>query len=124
MRDRPDGAELLRQARGTLLEELLGELPETRRYDVLMIASAMVIAARELEAGNGREAERKDLEELLGPASEDDLAAALKSLNERLAAEIRAGRRDGDARTHALLRRDAAARLEISNPKALAADNG
>ena len=124
MRDRPSGAELLRQARRSVLEELLGELPEHRRYDVLMIASAMVIAARELEAGNGREAERKDLEELLGPASEDDLAAALKSLNERLAAEIRAGRRDGDARTHALLRRDAAARLEISNPKALAADNG
>jgi len=124
MRDRPDGAELLRQARGILLEELLGELPETRRYDVLMIASAMAIAARELEAGNGREAERKDLEELLGPASEDDLVAALKSLNKRLAAEIRAGTWDGDARTHSLLRRDAAARLEISNRKALAADNG
>ena len=124
MRDCPGGAELLRQARRTLLEELLGELPETRRYDVLMIASAMAMAARELEAGEEGEAERKDLEELLGPASEDDLAAALKSLNERLAAEIRAGRRDGDARTHALLRQDAAARLEISNPKALAADNG
>ena len=124
MRDRPDGAELLRQARGALLEELLGELPENRRYDVLMVASAMAIAARELEAGNGREAERKDLEELLGPASEDDLAAALKSLNERLAAEIRAGTWDGDARTHELLRRDAAARVAISNPKALGTDAG
>jgi hypothetical protein len=124
MRDRPGGAELLHQARRTLLEELLGELPESRRYDVLMIASAMAIAARELEDGELGEAERKDLEELLGPASEDDLAVALEALNERLAAEIRAGTRDGDARTHALLRRDAAARLEISNPKALTTDGG
>ncbi len=124
MRDRPDGAELLRQARRTLLEELLAELPENRRYDVLMVASAMAIAARELETGEPGEAERNDLEELLGPASEDDLAAALNSLNQRLAAEIRAGTWDGDARIHALLRRDAAARVAISNPKALAGDGG
>ena len=120
MRDQPGGAELLRQARRTLLEELSGELPENRRYDVLLIASAMAIAAREIDAGEGREAERKDLQELLGPRSEDDLAA----LVERLATDIRAGRRDGDAQTHALLSRDAAARLAISNPKILAVDEG
>ena len=124
MRDRPDGAELLRQARGTLLEELLDELPENRRYDVLMVASAMAMAARELETGESGEAERKNLEELLGPASEDDLPAALKGLNQRLAAEIRAGTWDGDPRIHALLRRDAATRVAISNPRALATDAG
>lgn len=119
MRDQPQGAELLREARRTLLEELSGELPGTRRYDVLLIASAMAIAARELEAGEGRETERKDLEELLGQAPGDELAALVA----RLAAEIRAGRRDGDVKTHELLSGDAIVRLKISNPRILAAGN-
>jgi hypothetical protein len=120
MRDRPDGAELLHQARSVLLDELAGELPESRRYDVLMVASAMAMAARELEAGQGRKAERAALEALLGPASERDLDAALGDLNRSLAAEIRAGGRDGDPRVHEVLGRDAAARFALSNPKLLA----
>ncbi len=119
MRDQPQGAELLREARRTLLEELSGELPESRRYDVLLIASAMAIAAREMEAGEGGEAERKGLQELLGPAPEDELSA----LNDRLAADIRAGKFDGDARAHALLSRDATARLKISNPRLLSGED-
>jgi len=121
MRDRPDGAELLRQARSVLLDDLAGALPEGRRYDVLMVASAMAIATRELEAGEtGREAERTALEALLGPASEDDIEGALGELNRRLAGEIRAGRLDGDPRAHDILERDAVARLVLSNPKRLA----
>jgi hypothetical protein len=121
MRDHPDGAELLRQARSVLLDELLGALPESRRYDVLMVASAMAIAARELEAGEaGREAERTALEALLGPVSEGNIEGALGGLNRRLAAEIRAGKLDGDPRVHDILDRDAAARLALSNPKVLA----
>lgn len=121
MRDHPDGAELLRQARSVLLDELLRVLPQGRRYDVLMVASAMAIAARELEAGEeGREVERRALEALLGPASEDNIEGALGGLNRRLAAEIRAGKLDGDPRVHDILDRDAAARLALSNPKVLA----
>ena len=121
MRDRPHGAELLRQARSVLLDELLGALSESRRYDVLMVASAMAIAARELEAGEaGREVERTALEALLGPVSEDDIEGALSGLNRRLAAEIRAGKLDGDPRVHDILERDAAARLALSNPNRLA----
>lgn len=121
MRDRPHGAELLRQARSVLLDELLGALPESRRYDVLMVASAMAIAARELEAGEaGREVERTALEALLGPVSEDNIEGALSGLNRRLAAEIRVGKLDGDPRVHDILDRDAAARLALSNPKVLA----
>lgn len=123
MRDRPDGAELLRQARSVLLDELAGALPESRRYDVLMVASAMAIAARELEAGGaGSDAERAALEALLGPASEDDIEGALGELNRRLAAEIRVGRLDGDPRVHDVLAQDAAARLALSNPKRLTRD--
>jgi hypothetical protein len=125
MRDRPDGAELLRQARAVLLDDLAGALPEGRRYEVLMVASAMAMAARELEAGTaGRKAHRTALEALLGPSSEPDLEAALVDLGRRLAAEIRAGELDGDPRVHDVLARAAAARLALSNPKLLGRSGG
>ncbi len=106
MRDRPDGAELLHQARATLLDELAGELPETKRYDLLMVASAMAIAARELEAL------------LAGDPEAAPDAAAIASAR-HLATDIRAGKRDGDPKLHDLLSRDAARRLALSNPKLL-----
>ncbi|NYT76578.1 hypothetical protein H0A71_06210 [Alcaligenaceae bacterium] len=48
--NRPAGDELLSVARRALLDELLPLLPEDKTYDVLMIANAMAIAARELAA--------------------------------------------------------------------------
>ncbi|MDH3474361.1 MAG: DUF6285 domain-containing protein [Rhodospirillales bacterium] len=119
MRDQPSGANLLRQARAVLLEDLLGALPEGKRYEALMVANAMAIVARELEAGEGRAEERAALENLLGAADEADETAALKALVQRLAREIRTGRHDGSAVLHALLSRDAARRLAVSNPKRL-----
>ncbi len=122
MGDRPGGAELLRQARRSLLDDLLGALPEDRRYEALMVASAMAIVARELEAGEQRDAERLALEALLGQGPGADLDEALQSLRRRLAEEIRAGKRDAAPELHALLERDARLRLAISNPKLLPAD--
>ena len=119
MRDRPKGANLLRQARATLLGELLDKLPEDKHYDALMIAHARAIVARELEAGKGGEGERATLEALLGPAQKGDREAALQALNARLSEEIRTGRHDGAEPVHALLSRDTAARLALSNPKLL-----
>jgi hypothetical protein len=119
MRDQPSGANLLRQARTVLVEDLLGALPEGKRYEALMVANAMAIVARELAAGEGLAEERAALEELLGSVDEDDDAAALEALVARLAREIRAGRHDGATELHTLLSRDAAARLAISNPKLL-----
>lgn len=120
--DSPDGAELLRQARRTLLDELLGVLPADKRYEALMVANAMAIARRELEAGDRRDARRLALEALLGPGQGAELDAVLLSQHRRLAEEIRAGKRDAAADVHALLERDARARLEISNPKLLSDD--
>ena len=133
MRDRPDGAGLLRLARATLLDELLGELPEAKRYPALMVASAMAIAARELAAPEDRRSERQALEALLGPAPEAARAAAWEAAREaareaggdaavttlagRLAGEIRAGRFDGDPRVHDHLKGEVEARLALSNPK-------
>ena len=52
MSDIPDATELLAIARSTLLEKLLPSVPEDLRYDALMIANAMAIAAREHAAGD------------------------------------------------------------------------
>lgn len=126
--DRPDGNLLLDVARRVLLEELLPLLPEDRRLDGLMIANAMGIAARELEAG------ATPLREALGrlaaiyrepvPAELPDAEASdmLMRLNRRLAADIRAGVFDSGAKHDALLAHLEAttrARLAITNPKIL-----
>jgi hypothetical protein len=97
--DRPDGAELLAMARATLLEDILPELPQARRYDALMIASAMAMAKRELEARP---------------------MAAEQGTLERLASELREGKRDGDQETFGALLESCRARVRVSQPRALA----
>lgn len=109
MRDEPRAEKLLMQARKTLIEDLLPNLPEGRRYEALMVASAMAMAVREL-AAEDRSAE--DTVEL----------AKLADSIESLTTEIRAGHRDADGEVYGYLYRDAAARLAISNPKLLVED--
>ena len=127
MPERPDGAHLLKLARASLLEELSTELGEASRYTARLIANAMAIAARELEAGAGprhRERDalaklfREDREETPALAQAETLDEALQRMRWRLAAEIRGGERDADAKVHGLLREVAAARLEIVKPGA------
>ena len=117
MRDRPDAASLLEQARHTLLQEVLDLLPADRRYPALMVANALAIAAREIEQGPDAEvAENAALSALFD--AEGDVTA----LERRLAEEIREGGHDGAAMVHGLLRDSVTRRLRISNPKALADD--
>jgi hypothetical protein len=92
MTDNPDGAALLEEARRTLLEVLLPLLPPERRYDGLMVANAMAIAAR--EAAQGDAALREVVQQLsaLFPAAlQRGSRAHLRELEARLAGEIRAG---------------------------------
>jgi hypothetical protein len=96
MRVEPDGAELLRVARGELLEKLLAHLPAAHHYTARMVANAMAIAAREMRAA---------------PAAELDPA--------HLAREIRSGSHDRADATHARLCALTRARLAVSNPRAL-----
>lgn len=129
--DQPDGFALLEEARRTLLETLLPVLPPNRRYDALMVANAMAIAAREIEEGGA--ASRRALAELLelaGATAEPEKSREmglrnLIELEERLAQQIRRGVFDatGPQRDAVLgyLRRSTLARLRISNPKALSA---
>ncbi len=127
MRDKPNGAALLDLARRVLRDELLAELPEDARYRARMVANAMAITAREISDGSRtQEAERRALAALYdeaptpaGQPETEQLDDALARLNWWLAAEIRGGRRDGDARVHALLRESARDRLRLVNPKAL-----
>ncbi len=107
MKVQPDGAELLRVARETLLRELLPRMPEESRYAARMVANAMAIAARELAA----------------PA---DVHASRHSVS-KLAADIRAGRFDdaqawGQLRDR--LREITRARLAVSNPRILESGKG
>jgi len=117
--DRPDGAALLAEARRALLEELLPLLPADRRYQALMVASAMAIAGREV--AQPEDELRRVAEELaaLGGAGGD-----AADEERRLAQDIRSGLYDAPgARRIALcryLRAATLARVRISNPKALA----
>jgi hypothetical protein len=126
MSDVPDAAELLAIARTTLLDKLLPQLPAESRYDALMVANAMAIAARELAAADtAARAELARAVALLGePVAEgasDTLNAARAKYRRRLAMAIRAGR--FDERDHAALlahlAQSAADELAVSNPRAL-----
>jgi hypothetical protein len=117
--DQPAGDALLDAARRLLLDDLLPLLPAERRYEGLMIANAMAIAAREVrDCGAAAEAAAQRLVAFYGTAAGDDGAL----LTRRLVADIRAGRFDGEAagaRLVELLRAEVRDRLAISNPKSL-----
>ncbi len=130
MRDRPTAAELLAIARETLLGELLPHAPDAQRYNALMVAAAMAIAAREAEAGDGAlVAEGDALAALYGEVggevrdADEPLEAALGRLNRRFAADLRAGAFDAPGTRQAaawrLLRQATMAKLMECNPKYL-----
>jgi hypothetical protein len=119
MNDIPDATELLAIARSTLLDKLLPHLPDNLRYDGLMIANAMAIAAREHAASGA--AAQSELAGLSALLAEQDVSSGISGLNRRLAAQIRAGRFDEKDRSALLdhLARTVADQLAVSNPRAL-----
>ncbi len=117
MRDRPDAARLLEQARATLLSELLEALPGDKRYTALMVANALAIAQREIAGGEmASQGESDSLRALLSGQDGEELGV----LEQRLATEIRAGRHDGNDAVHQSLLESCVRRLRITNPKHLA----
>lgn len=120
MHDRPSGAELVRIARDTLLDENSSQLPEERRYTVRMVANAIAIAAREADMAQiDHERARARLTALYGEdvRTDEQARAALT----RLAGDIRAGVFDDDPGISTLLLEDVCTRLRVSNPKYLKA---
>jgi hypothetical protein len=128
MNNAPDGAELLRVAQKVLREHLLPGIAENHRYQALMVANAMAIAARELKAGEtDLHQELRMLTQLYGDTMVGESGNSVKdkvaSLNKRLAKDIRSGVLDGACAqgVRALLKAQVKARLRISNPKYLKA---
>ena len=126
MNNHPNAQELLAIARDTFTVEILPALPEKLRYTGLMIANAMAIAQREIEAGEAParaefERLRKLLPERSKPLAGDALHSALAGYNHSFASEIRAGRFDDQERAALLdhLRQTTAEKLAVSNPRAL-----
>lgn len=131
MRDAPDGVQLLTLARAALLETLLPSLPKDKQFEARLVANAMAIAARELEAGRGPMDGDVDALAALFDERDGDIMAksetreeALERLSWRAAAEIRSGRRDGQRALYDVLLRSVAWRLAESNPRALPETHG
>ncbi len=128
MNNAPDGAELLRVAQKILREQLMPGIAEDQRYQALMVANAMAIAARELKAGESDlRDELRMLSELYGDTVVGEAGNSTKEkvarLNKRLAKDIRSGVMDGACAqgVRALLKAQVTARLRVSNPKYLKA---
>lgn len=116
MREHPDGAELLAIAREVLRKELLPLLPKDRAYDALMIANAMSIAERQLQAGESAQMqERVALANLLG------MQADLADLSREFARRLRSGELDASDMARRILWESTVQRVRESAPKALPA---
>lgn len=115
---RPEAGALLATARQELLDTVLPEVSGALKYQVLMTANAMKIAAREIEAGASTEQRTRDsirklylelLPDHADNADEQSLADDIR--NRRLPTE--------DARLYDLLLAITRDKLQISNPKYL-----
>lgn len=113
---RPSAPDLLLTARQLLLDELLPALPRDLHYQARMIASAMIMAARDQQQGSQCAAEeRQQLQALLDDSSEEDLL----QLRKHLAGAIRQGRFDHQPQLQQSLRQINRSQLAINNPKAV-----
>ena len=127
--EQPDALALLDIAHETLVAQVLPQLDGDARYQVLMIANAMAMAARELTSRlHERAANPASAAQLLqrlyehAPVPDDeDSAMTLLRLRRRLACDLRNDAVGGDQQHLVLrfLRTDTQARLAVSNPRRL-----
>ena len=125
MRDRPSISEVLLLARRILRERLLEHIPPEEKYETLMIANAMAIAARQLSFGEEPEREElKRIQEILGDEKPSETgvhtATELLSCYERLCKGIRSGEHAPSSKQYKniyrLLRDQARQKVLESNP--------
>jgi len=131
MNDRPTAAELIDAARLYLEKELLPVLSDARlRFQTLVAANVLAVAARELLAEEAALAEEhRALAALLGtqgepPAGLGELRRAVRGQNEELCRRIQAGAFDDPERWReaaAVVRRLVVRKLEVANPRYLQA---
>lgn len=130
MRYQPTGDQLLDTARTLLRDELIPALPPEKRHVALMIANAMAIATRQLQAGEApQQREVAELRRMLSAEAGDDTAEGVSArtqlapLNRRLCERIRVGHADSGPFHDAVWQHlRAVVRQEVaeSNPKYLA----
>lgn len=110
MRDKPFGAALLEVAQQALLTDLAPHLEGRRRYTALMVANAIGIVAREIEAeARVAQAWERALAHVEGGAD-------LEACATRLVTAIRGGAHDGDPALHKALRETGAVAAAIWKP--------
>jgi hypothetical protein len=124
MQDRPTAIELLAAVRHFLEHDIMPGLEGRRRFHTLVATNVLSIVERELATEeDSLRAEWQRLRDLLGasdvPTSLSALRSSVRELTERLASEIRAGKRDDDARVRAHLRQTTNEKLAIANPRML-----
>ena len=109
------------------MDDLAPHVPGAQRYALLMADNAMGIAARELEAGEAPArralADLAAIEGATAAGANEDVRAALRDAEARLASNIRAGRYDAGPERAALatwLRTRALDATRVSNPRFLA----
>jgi transposase len=128
MREHPWGKDLLELARNVLRRDLIDQLPKENFFTALMLANAMAIAARQLDAGDRPEAE--ELAALAGlygetcnAESREEMQRGLNRLYRRLCREIRGGSYDPGTSLHAQvfnhLMDSTTRKVRESNPKYL-----
>ena len=124
MRHEPTAVSLLDTAREVLRDSVIPCLSGAARYDALMVANAMAIAARQIAAGDAllREA-RERLAALYGAPD-----ATLAELEDRFARDLRAGAFDPPSERRAAafdhLWKASSSAVAESNPKALSLTRG
>ncbi len=117
IRDQPNAADLLHEARRELADGVLPDINSKARYKVAMVLRAMELAEREL---NSDPAVENRLVEWLRQLLATDEAEPL--LIDMLKRRLREGKFDASEKLYEMLRLAVANRLKVSNPMKVPGD--
>ena len=115
-RNSPTAKDLLETAISLLRNQVLPNTPTSQKLNLLMISSAMAIAARELNGSIELEVTTISNLKRLYPNEMREDFAELKSI---LSSDIRSGKFDDSDAVYSVLVENTRRRLEISNPRHL-----
>lgn len=116
-----DAIDLLGIARDTLISTLLPALSPELHYEARMIVNAMAIASREIEFAGIRDAEERELLELLATDTDYilDPPGALLELSQRIRRGELSSSSEAQEKLIKALTQLVVCKLKVSNPKLL-----
>lgn len=115
-RNSPTAKDLLETAISLLRNQVLPNTPTSQKLNLLMISSAMAIAARELNGSIELEVTTISNLKRLYP---NEMRADVAELKSILSSDIRSGKFDDSDAVYSVLVENTRRRLEISNPRHL-----